>query len=47
MKKARVYMHKTGWWIVEDRATGLQVGRFHDTELDAYKAANFEGYIVD
>jgi len=46
MKKARVYKHQTGYWAVEDRATNKQVGGFFDTELDAYKYANSEGYIV-
>lgn len=47
MKQAYVYKHRTGWWAVDDRATGKQIGGFFDTELEAYKFANSEGYIVN
>ncbi|MCK5612839.1 hypothetical protein KAR91_63790 [Candidatus Pacearchaeota archaeon] len=45
-KEAIVYKDRTGWWVAEDYKTGKKIGGFHDSELLAYKAANFNGYIV-
>ena len=47
MKKAYVYIHKSGWWVAEAKDTHELIGDFYDTELEAYKAANRAGYIVE
>ena len=47
MKKALVYKDRTGYWVAEARDTGEKIGNLHSTELDAYKAANRAGYLVD
>lgn len=46
MKKAAVIRDKSGYWKVVCDDTGSQVGRLHDTEGDAIRAANTDGYIV-
>lgn len=45
MKTAIVRRDRTGWWVVLD-SSGRQIGGLHDSELDAYKYANSNGYIV-
>ena len=45
MKTAIVVRDGSGYWSVIDR-NGKQVGKLHSTELDAYKAANRDGYLV-
>ncbi len=45
MKTAIVRIDKTGYWVVIDD-NGNQVGGLHSTELEAYKAANYNGYLV-
>lgn len=47
MKYARVFKHKTGYWAAEDCKTGRLISGLHDTELEAYKAASSDGYIVE
>ena len=46
MKEAIVYKDRTGYWVAADRATGRKIGGFCDSELEAYKKANANGYIV-
>ena len=46
MKYAIVYRDRTGWWAVECRDSGKRIGGLCDSELDAYKLANSEGYLV-
>lgn len=46
-KKAFVCKDSTGYWIAEARDTGEKIGGLHSTELEAYKAANRAGYLVD
>ena len=45
MKTAIVTTDRTGYWVVIDD-NGKQVGGYHSTELQAYKAANSDGYLV-
>lgn len=46
MKEAMVYKDRTGYWVVEDRTTNRRIGGYCDSELEAYKRANANGYIV-
>jgi hypothetical protein len=46
MKEAIVFKHRSGAWAAKDRDTGKLIGGLHDTELEAYKAAGREGYVV-
>ena len=46
MKEAVVFKDRTGYWVAMADDTGNRIGGFHDSELDAYKAANINGYIV-
>jgi hypothetical protein len=46
MKEAVVYKSTSGYWVAECIKTGLKIGGYHDSELDAYKAANRSGYLV-
>lgn len=46
VKEAIIYKSTTGWWVAEDDKTGKKIGGYHDTELEAYQAANREGYIA-
>jgi hypothetical protein len=46
MKKATVYKDKTGYWVAIAHDTNEKIGGFHNTEFEAYKAANAAGYIV-
>ena len=46
MKYAVVYKDRSGYWVAIADDTGKKINGFHDTELDAYKAANRNGYIV-
>lgn len=45
-KTAVVYIDKTGYWVAIADDTGQRIGGLHRTELDAYKAANYSGYLV-
>lgn len=45
MKTASVYRHRTGLWVAVADDTGEKIGGFHDSELLAYKAANWAGYV--
>lgn len=45
-KKATVCKDRTGYWTAYARDTGENIGGLHNTELEAYKAANAAGYIV-
>jgi len=47
MKTAIVYKDRTGYWVAEDRKTHEKIGGYVNTELEAYKNANREGYIVE
>ena len=46
-KTAWVYKHRTGWWAVKDNVTGQRVGGLFETELEAMKYANAQGYICE
>lgn len=47
MKTAVVKLTRSGLWEAIADDTGRRLGGgLHDTELDAYKAANRDGYIV-
>ena len=47
MKTATVYKDKTGYWVAKADDTGKKLGEgLYNTELEAYKAANFYGYLV-
>ena len=46
MKEAIVYKDQTGYWVAEDWNTGKKIGGFKNSELEAYKAANYHGYVV-
>lgn len=46
MKTAIVGKDRTGLWVAVDEKTNEKIGGYHDTELEAYKAANRAGYIV-
>ena len=46
MKKAIVFKHSTGYWVAYARDTDKDIGGYHSTELEAYKAANNAGYLV-
>ena len=46
MKTAVVHKHKTGLWEAIADDTGNRIGGLYETELDAYKAANWAGYVV-
>ena len=45
-KKATVCKDKTGYWVAIAHDTGEKLGGLHNSELDAYKAANWAGYVV-
>lgn len=45
-KRAIVYKDRSGYWVAEDVCTNEKLNGFHDSELQAYKAANARGYIV-
>lgn len=45
-QEAIVYKDRTGYWAVEDKKTHQRVGGLHSTEFDAYKYANWQGYVV-
>jgi hypothetical protein len=45
MKTACVLQDRTGWWVAIADDTGEKIGGLHDTELDAYRAANASGYV--
>ena len=45
-KEAQVYKDRTGYWVAEDRKTREKLGGLHSSELEAYKAANYRGYVV-
>jgi len=45
-KEARVYKDRTGYWVAVDNKTNQKIGGLQDTELDAYKIANWNGYVV-
>ena len=46
MKKAVVYKDRTGYWVAVAKDTGERLGGLYSSELDAYKAANVAGYVV-
>lgn len=46
-KIAIVYKDESGYWAVEDMKTHERIGPLYLSELDAYKAANRYGYIVE
>ncbi len=46
VKEAIVYKDRTGYWAVEDWSSNKKIGGFHDSELAAYKLANYNGYVV-
>ena len=46
MKTAKVLIDKTGYWAVYDCDTGRQIGNLCSDELEAYKLANANNYIV-
>ena len=46
MKEAIVYQNERGYWIIEDAKTNQKISEPQRTELEAYKVANFNGYIV-
>lgn len=46
MKEAIVYKHRSGWWAIKCRETGRKIGGLCDTEAEAIREANAEGYIV-
>ena len=46
MKTAIVYKDRTGYWVALADDTNEKIGGFHNTELEAYKAANRKGYLV-
>ena len=47
IKEAIVCKDSTGYWVAIDRKTGERVdGRLHESELQAYQAANFRDYVV-
>ncbi len=43
---ARVYRHTYGYWAIQNWETREQIGRFFDTELEAYRYANSHGHRV-
>ncbi len=45
-KKATVCKDRTGYWVAIAHDTDEKIGGLHNTELDAYKAANRAGYVV-
>lgn len=45
-KEAIVFMDRTGYWVAIDSKTDKRIGNFCDSELEAYKIANSNGYIV-
>jgi len=45
-KTAIVYKDKSGYWVAEDDKGHKMIGNFCDSELEAYKLANRNGYIV-
>ena len=45
-KEAIVYKDRTGYWVAEDWNTHTKIGGLQDSELDAYKIANANGYVV-
>ena len=48
VKEAIVCKDRTGYWHALDRKTGDRVdGRLHNTELEAYKATAWNGYLVN
>ena len=46
MKEAIVYKDRSGYWVAEDRKTNQRIDGFCDSELEAYKKANRNGYVV-
>ena len=46
VKEAVVYEDRTGYWVAEDWNTQQKIGGLQDSELEAYKIANANGYIV-
>jgi hypothetical protein len=46
MKIAYVYKDRTGFWVAWDSETNSMIGGYYDTELQAYKAANRNGFVV-
>ena len=46
MKEAIVYRDKTGYWVAFDTRANMMIGCFCDSELEAYKTANGQGYVV-
>lgn len=46
MKEAVVFKDRTGYWVAVADDTNQRIGGFHNSELEAYKAANRSGYIV-
>lgn len=46
IKEAVIYKDRTGYWVVEDRCTHQKIGLYCGSELEAYKQANRNGYIV-
>lgn len=46
MKEAIVCKDSTGYWVAIDVKTDRIIGGYVKSELEAYKRANFNGYIV-
>lgn len=46
MKKATVGRDRTGYWAAWCKDTGKMIGGYQDSELDAYRVANSNGYLV-
>ncbi len=45
-KTATVGKERSGYWAAIDDKTGHRIGGLQDSELDAYKVANANGYLV-
>ena len=45
MKTAYVYKDRSGYWAAKADDTGIILGGFQSSELEAYKCANRKGYI--